>query len=213
MARNSKGFEGARKVVRDAGLYIVKEDEYDRMLDIASMYYVTDKLLIWLCNGVYDPKVFKHIIRGMIKSTPDSLIYADSPDMNAIAFWMPPDASRISLLAFFKHGGSELLKSRGVMFFLRLINYELYATRLRKRQTGGKDWFLFMYTVKNANSGMGYGEKMLMPITEFAWGRGEACYSEVNTDDGIAMLKQAGFQVREQGKVPGSNVNHYGVLV
>ena len=211
--KNSKNVEEAKKVIRDAGLYIVKESDYERILNVAADYYEEDALVTWLCGGKFRRDIFMNIVRAAIFSMADTFIYADSEEFNALAIWDAPGFAGVSVITYFKKGGLDLLKQGGISLIFRLFIYNLYSGRLRKRQTGGKDWYLFIYTVRTIAKGLGYGERMLKPITEFAWKRGEACYSEVNNDVGIAIMKQAGFQVREQGKVPGSNVNHYGMIV
>jgi GNAT superfamily N-acetyltransferase len=211
--KNSRSVEEAKKVIREAGLYIVKESDYERILNVAADYYEEDALVTWLCGGKFRREVFMNIVRAAIYAMPDTFIYADSDEFNALAIWNAPGFSGINVPNYLKKGGYDLLKLGGISLIFRLFIYNSYATKLRKRQTGGKDWYLFVYTVRTISQGQGYGEKMLKPITEFAWKRGEACYSEVNNDIGIAIMKQAGFQVREQGKVPGSNVNHYGLIV
>ena len=211
--KNSKNVEEAKKVIRDAGLYIVKESDYERILNVAADYYEEDALVTWLCGGKFRRDIFMNIVRAAIFSMPDTFIYADSEEFNALAIWDAPGFAGVSVITYLKKGGLDLLKQGGISLIFRLFIYNLYSGRLRKRQTGGKDWYLFVYTVRTIAKGLGYGERMLKPITEFAWKRGEACYSEVNNDVGIAIMKQAGFQVREQGKVPGSNVKHYGMIV
>lgn len=211
--KNLKSVDEAKKVIREAGLYIVKESDYERILNVAADYYEEDALVTWLCGGKFKREIFMNIVRAAIYSMPDTFIYADSEDFNALAIWIAPGFGGVNIPVYFKNGGFDLLKKGGIGLIFRLFIYNMYSGGLRKRQTGGKDWYLFVYTVRTISKGLGYGERMLKPITEFAWKRGEACYSEVNNDIGIAIMKQAGFQVREQGKVPGSNVNHYGMIV
>ena len=211
--KSSKNVDEAKKVIREAGLYIVKESDYERILNVAADYYEADALVTWLCGGKFRREIFMNIVRAAIYSMPDVFIYSDSEEFNALAIWIAPGFSGVNIPLYLKKGGFDLLKMGGMALIFRLLIYNAYSNRLRKRQTGGKDWYLFVYTVRTIAKGLGYGEKMLKPITEFAWKRGEACYSEVNNDEGIAIMKQAGFQVREQGTVPGSNVNHYGVIV
>ena len=95
----------------------------------------------------------------------------------------------------------------------RLLRYQGYATKMNKRITGKGDWYLFSYAVDPDLDSYEFSEKILRPITRYAWGTGEACYCEVTSDTGINFMKAAGFQVRAQGRVPGSKVNYYGVMV
>ena len=213
MGKTLKNLDDGKKVIREAGLYLVEKRDYDKVLDIMSDFYSSDSLLHWICDGKHVKKVGSSLYRACLNAMTSALIYADSPDMNAVAVWAPPGFSVLNPGQFMKNGGWELYKIGGLHLFYKLLKYDFYVTRIHRRQTAGKDWFLFLYGVKDTDNIMTFGEKMFLPMTRYCWDKGLACYSEVNSDKAIMFLKQAGFQVREQGKIPGSNVNHYGVLI
>ena len=66
--KNSKNVEEAKKVIRDAGLYIVKESDYERILNVAADYYEEDSLVTWLCGGKFRRDIFMNIVRAAIFS-------------------------------------------------------------------------------------------------------------------------------------------------
>ncbi len=210
----SKNVNEIKDVLRQEGLYIVESDrDIDRMLDLMVDFYAEDALFTWFCGGVYDKTTTGNILRSGIYSMPGAIAYADSEEFNAAAVWIPPGNQTISVVPYLKHGGYELYKQNGISIAYRLLSYQGYATRIRKSITGKKDWFLFAFAVDPKLDVNEYSQKILRPVTKYGWDRGEACYSEVNSDRGIGFMRAAGFQVREQGKVPGSKVNHYGVMV
>lgn len=212
--KNSQNVNRIKSVLRREGLYIIESDEdIDRMLDVMVKFYDGDALFTWFCGGVYERKTTRNILSSGVYSMPGTVMYADSEEFNAVAAWVPPGNQSISVIPYLKHGGFELYKEKGFSIAYRLLSYQGYASKMRKNITGKRDWFLFAYAVDPGKDVNEYSQKILRPVTKYGWEQGEACYSEVNSDRGISFMRAAGFQVRDQGKVPGGKVNHYGVMV
>ena len=116
--KNLKSVEEAKKVIREAGLYIVKESDYERILNVAADYYEEDALVTWLCGGKFKREIFMNIVRAAIYSMPDTFIYADSEDFNALAVWIAPGFGGVNIPVYFKNGGYDLLKKGGILLSL-----------------------------------------------------------------------------------------------
>ncbi len=213
-SRIPKNVNEIKDVLRQEGLYLIENDEdLDRALDVMVDFYDGDALFTWFCGGEYDKRTTRNILRSGICSMQNTIVYADSEEINAVAAWIPPGNRSISVIPYLKNGGFELYRDKGLSIARRLLRYQGYASRMRKNITGKRDWFLFAYAVDPGKDVNEYSQKILRPVTRYGWEQGEACYSEVNSDRGISFMRAAGFQVRDQGKVPGGRINHYGVMV
>ncbi len=212
--RHYRNLNDVKDMLRQEGMYLVESsDEVERMLDVMVRFYAEDALFIWLCGGEFDPVTAKNLIRAGVVSMTNAIAYADSPDFNAAAAWIPPGSKSLPAVPYLRNGGYEIIKRGGLSMLYRLIRYQGCANRVHKKITGKEDWYLFAFAVDPKFDSYEYSEKILRPITRYAWETGDACYGEVNSDRGINIMKTAGFQVRAQGKIPGSRVNHYGVMV
>ena len=80
----------ARNAIEKAGLYLVKENDLERLAEIAADAYQDYPLHNWFTNGKYDKIASKLIMQISLKTmTEDAVIYADSEEMNGFAVWLP----------------------------------------------------------------------------------------------------------------------------
>ncbi len=214
MARRTyRNINEVKELIRQEGMYLINTDEdIEKMLDVMVKFYAEDALFQWLCDGEYDEAIARNIVRSGLYSMPN-ISYADSPDFNAVAAWIPPDNKILSIIPYLKNGGYDLYKMRGMRIVYKMLSYQNFASKMHKRITGTGDWYLFSYAANPECDCYEFGRKILRPITKYGWETGEACYCEVSTERGINIMRAAGFQVREHGRVPGSRVYFYGVMV
>ncbi len=214
MARISVNIDEVKDMLRREGMYIINtEDDMERMLDVMVKFYTEDELFIWMCGGEYDETTSANILRAGIYSMANCISYADSPDFNAVAAWIPPGSKNLPIFSYLKNGGYEVCRQNGLGIVNRLLTYQAYASRMHKSITGKGDWYLFSYAVNTDLDYNEYSEKILRPMTKYGWETGEACYSEVTSERSVTFMRAAGFQVRDQGRIPRSKVNYYGVMV
>ncbi|MCR5735819.1 MAG: hypothetical protein K6G22_14530 [Lachnospiraceae bacterium] len=214
MARRSININEVKSMLRQEGMYIIDtREDTNRMLDVMVKFYAKDDLFIWFCGGVYNETTSRNILRAGLYSMPNSISYADSEDLNAVAAWVPPGNKNLPIIAYLKNGGYEIYKQNGLSIVGKLLRYQAYSSKMHKSITGMDDWYLFSYAVDPKLDSNEYSEKILRPMTRYGWEKGQACYCEVTSDAGVNFMRAAGFQVRDQGRVPRSKVDYYGVMV
>ncbi len=214
MARSYRNINDVKEVLRQEGLYLINtRDEMEKMLDVMVRFYADDALFIWLCGGKYDEETTRNMLRASLYSMPNAISYADSPEFNAVAAWVPPGDKNLPIIPYLKNGGIDIYKQNGVGIIYRMLRYQLYSSGMHKQITGKGDWYLFSYAFNPELDGYEYSEKLLRPMTRYSWDTGDACYCEVTSDKGTNIMKAAGFQVRDQGIISGSEVSYYGVMV
>lgn len=214
MARSYRNTNEVKEMLGQEGLYLIDtRDEMEKMLDVMVRFYADDALFIWLCGGKYDEETSRNMLRASLYSMPNAISYADSPEFNAVAAWVPPGNKNLPIIPYLKNGGLDIYKQNGIGIIYRMLSYQGYSSRMHKQITGKGDWYLFSYAVDPELDCFAYSEKILRPMTGYSWDTGYACYCEVTSDKGINIMKAAGFQVRDQGRISGSKVNYYGVMV
>jgi hypothetical protein len=212
--RISRSMNDVKEMLRQKGLYLVEaREDIEKMIEVMVRFYSDDDLFKWLCGGEYDEATTANIMRAGVFSMPNAIAYADSTDFNAVAVWIPPGNKNLPIVSYLKNGGFELIRQGGLGMVYRLLSYQGYASKMHKSITYEGDWYLFSYAVDPDLNCDEFSEKILRPITELSWETGESCYSEVTSDRGINIMRAAGFQVRDQGQIPGSRVTYYGVMV
>lgn len=214
MAIGFRNINDVKDMLRQQGLYLINTiDETEKMLDVMVRFYADDALFLWFCDGKYDENTARNLLRAGLYSMPNAISYADSPEFNAVAAWIPPGNRNLPIFPYLKNGGFELYKQRGLGIIYKLLRYQGFSSKMHKSITGKGDWYLFSYAVDPDLDCYEYSEKILRPITKYSWETGDACYCEVTSDKGINIMRAAGFQVRDQGRISGSKVNYYGVMV
>lgn len=212
-SENTQFFE-IKKILEEKGLVVLRPDEYEDIYELVQRYYKDDALMKWFAGrdkaGIVSEKMFKIAV----SFSKESLIYYDSKDRNALTIWLHSEVDLKKIFKILKTGGSEIINLGGLNLLKKVIVYEYFANRIKHRQSGKHCWHLFVFAVKDGKAGRYiYSEKMLNPITKYAWENNIPCYAEVNKPEDIPALQKAGFQIRGSEKVPGSDINHYVLMI
>lgn len=200
----------AKKILEDAGLYPVPNEDLDRLADVAADAYKDYPLHNWFAKGKYDPELTGAIMRISLKSIgEDALIYADSEELNGFAVWTPPGFTGTKSLPFLKNGGIKLLFTSGPGVIYRLQTYENMAMKAKKQVTENKDWYLYNLSVRQAAQGKGIASKLLRPMLELCDKEGAVAYLETNKESNVGLYCHYGFELKQTLTLPKSNVMHY----
>lgn len=128
---DNKVLKSAKKAVADAGLYIVPEDKFGVLEEIAADAYHDYPLHNWFGSGKYDEVMSKLIMKITLRTMKSTaVIYADSEEMNGFAVWLPPGFTGSKTIPFLLNGGMRLILHSGLKVIGRLLTYENYATKL-----------------------------------------------------------------------------------
>ena len=203
----------ARKVIEKAGLYIVNENDLDRLADIATDAYLDYPLHNWLTKGKYDKTASKLIMQITLKTmTKDAVIYADSEEMNGFAVWLPFGFTGSKTLPFLFSGGLKLIFHSGLGIIGRLLTYETYAMNLKKKFTDNYDWYLYNLSVKKDAQGKGIASKLLRPMLGFCDDEKMVAYLETNKESNVNLYKHYGFELKKEELIPKTPVTHYAMV-
>ena len=200
----------AKNIIKKAGLYIVEEKDLDRLADIAADAYKDYPLHNWFTKGKYNAKASKIIMKISLKTMfKDAVIYADSEELNGFAIWLPFGFTGSKTLPFLFNGGIKLILSTGLGIIGRLLTYETFAMKLKKKYTNNVDWYLYNLSIKKDAQGKGIASKLLRPMLYFCDQEQMVCYLETNKESNVALYEHYDFTLEEKVLIPKSDVWHY----
>lgn len=200
----------AKQAISDAGLYLAKPQDITRLAEIAMGAYQDYPLHNWFTNGRYDRRASKQIMETSLHTMErDGVIYADSQQLNGFAAWLPFGFTGSKTIPFLTHGGLRLILHSGPKIIGKLLSYETFAMKLKKKYTENMDWYLYNLSILPEAQGKGIATKLLRPMLDFCDRENTVCYLETNKESNVALYKHFEFQLAEQDLVPGSNVMHY----
>ena len=203
----------ARKVIEDAGLYIVKKEDLDKLAEVSADAYKDYPLHNWFTKGKYDPVASKLLMQISLRTmSEDAIIYADSEEMNGFAVWLPFGFTGNKTMPFLANGGLKLIFHSGLGLIGRLLTYETYAMNLKKEFTDHYDWYLFNLSIKKDAQGKGIASKLLRPMLKFCDDEKMVAYLETNKEGNVSLYKHYGFELKKEELIPKSPVMHYSMV-
>ena len=203
----------AKRAIERAGLYLAKEEDVDRLAEIAANAYRDYPLHNWLTGGKYDERASYLLMRISLKTmVKDAVIYADSEEMNGFAAWLPFGFTGNKALPFMLNGGLALFLHAGFGLIGRLQSFETYAMNLKKEFTDHYDWYLFNLSIKKDAQGKGIASKLMRPMLQFCDDERMVAYLETNKGSNVGLYQHYGFEVMSEGMVPNTSVPHYAMV-
>ena len=203
----------ARQRVQKAGLYLVPEERLGELAETAADAYKDYPLHNWFTKGTYDPVASKLIMQTTLMAMKDdAVIYADSEELNGFAVWVPLGFTGSKTIPFLKNGGIQLLVHSGLGIIRKLLVYETFAMKLKKKYTGHIDWYLYNLSVRKDAQGKGIAKKLMLPLLEFCDDEKMVTYLETNKESNVSLYNRFGFELKETNPVPGTSVKHYSMV-
>ena len=203
----------AKKAIEKAGLYLVQKKDLGRLAEVSADAYRDYPLHNWFTKGKYDAKASKLLMEISLKTmTEDAVIYADSPEINGFAAWLPFGFTGNKTLPFLVNGGMKLFLHTGPGLIGRLLTYENYAMNLKKEYTDHYDWYLFNLSIIKEAQGKGLASKLMRPMLGFCDDERMVAYLETNKESNVGLYRHYGFDLMKEEQIPKSTVMHYAMV-
>ena len=142
----------------------------------------------------------------------DAVIYADSEEMNGFAVFLPFGFTGSKTLPFILNGGLKLIFLAGPSIIFRLLKYEVFAMKLKRKYTNNFDWYLYNLSVKKDSQGKGIASKLLKPMLKFCDDEKMICYLETNNEINVHLYNHFDFTLMEEILIPNTGVYHYAMV-
>ena len=201
------------KYLKENGLYIAKKEDFEALATMSGRAYKDYPLSVYTNNGKYEEDCVKQTLLVSLYSMYDEgVIYSDSEELNGLVIVMPPGYTGIKTLSFVWNGGFKIIFNQGISTLKKMMDFESFAMNMRKKYTNNEDWYLYNLCVDPKCQGKKIASKLIKPLLNYFKEHKLMCYLETNWDKNVPIYEHFGFKVMEKAMVPGSNVEHYGML-
>ena len=123
-----------------------------------------------------------------------------------------PPGAKVSTAKFVLKGGFGLVRKCGFKILGRLTSYENYCVSMMKRHIDADTWYIANLAVDPLYQNRGLARKMLDPFFDYFDEIGSSAYLETHSASNVPFYEHFGFELVETGKLPGTDVTHYGML-
>lgn len=194
-------------------LYPMKREDIDKFATCAAFAYQNYPLFDYLMHGKYDYEIVKKIISSSIYAMPHQAVgFSTDEQANACAIFVPPNYTGSKTIPFLANGGIQLAFLSNPSIFLRLLNYENYAMKLKKEYTNHECWYLYNLVVNPKFQNQGNCSKLLNPMFAYLDRINQDCYLETHDEKNIALYEHFNFELLDEAHIPKTKVKHYAML-
>jgi GNAT superfamily N-acetyltransferase len=139
-------------------------------------------------------------------------VYAVSPRLEGAAMWLYSWNARGTPWRSIMSGNYHVLVPARLRNQSHIRQYTDYAKAVHERRAPFPHMYLQLLGVGPAFQGKGYSARLLRPMFRRTDGEGLPCYLETEAEKNVAIYRHFGFNVVEEGVVPGSGVRFWAML-
>ncbi len=125
--------------------------------------------------------------------------------------WEKPDEHRSAITFKDVIEGFSLAFSIGMFSLVRMVRYQLWSTKLKKRLISEPYWYLDTVVVSPDYQGKGFASKMIKPYLSEANARGEKVYLETQNMKNVPVYEKYGFRLISTQYL-NKRVTHYAMV-
>jgi ribosomal protein S18 acetylase RimI-like enzyme len=135
-----------------------------------------------------------------------------TPSVAGVACWLTPGNTKVTLWRTFRAGLPFAVMRFKQDTLRRCMDVISYMDDLHKRTVTRLHWYLWVLGVSPAHQGQGIGGKLLRPVLAQADESSVPCYLETQTEWNVAFYQRRGFEVLEEGQIPGGGLRFWTML-
>lgn len=139
-------------------------------------------------------------------------VIATSPALEAVLVWVPSEKAKQTWWREMRCGNYRLLFTNGKRPGPRQAAYGAYSTAVHRRHATMPHIYLRLLGVDPAHRGKGYSSLLLRAAFERADREGRPCWLETQAERNVSIYRHLGFEVMEEGTIPGSDIRSWGML-
>lgn len=139
-------------------------------------------------------------------------VYATSPNLEGVATWLPYWESETSLERQNRCGLREIPSKMGIEFVIKFMPIENYYSSLHKRHANFPHTYLYSVAVDPFYQGKGFASILLRAKFAEIDKQKLPCYLETFTEKDASIYQHFGFEVIEEGIIPGTKVPIWAML-
>ena len=182
----------------------------DHIFNSIAEAYKNYPLFNYLVGNNCDTKPISQILSSSMKAIKVGTVGLTVGEKSeAVAIFIKPNYEGTAAIPFLFSGGIKLIFRYSLGIVLRLLNYEKYAMKMKKRYSDENCWYLYSLTVCPSCQKKGLATKVMRPMLDFFDSTNQGCYLETNKECNISMYEHFGFKLMERGTIPGTDVKHF----
>lgn len=188
-------------------------EDIEKFADCAARSSINSPLFLWLGNGTFNYEGAKAWWRAYLNlMKKQSLIYADSEDVNAFVVWKKPGRDQLSVVSFIRSCGSSLVQHFGPSVFVKLFVYMLSSRWERRKCIGDAScWELSNISVPSEPQKSVLCKSLLAPILERCRHSGMPVYLSTEDEAYVPTFLNMGFSIRTSQISP-TQSNHWSMV-
>lgn len=140
-------------------------------------------------------------------------VYTTSQNLEGIAIWLPFWEAEMKARKIRKAGFNIFYTKMGEQYFKRVEICENHIVLLHKRHTADfSHWYIGPMGVDPRHQGKGYASKLFRPKLAQCEEQNIPCYLETHDEQNVPIYQHLGFDVVEEGIIPGTNLPIWAML-
>jgi predicted GNAT family N-acyltransferase len=137
--------------------------------------------------------------------------YKTSEKHEGFCIWEKPDEHRSTITFKDVTEGFLLVFNIGMFSLVRMVRYQLWSTKLKKKLISEPYWYLDTVVVSPDYQGKGFASKMIRPFLSEANTRGEKVYLETQNMKNVPVYEKYGFKLISTQYL-NKRVTHYAMV-
>jgi GNAT superfamily N-acetyltransferase len=137
--------------------------------------------------------------------------YKTSEKHEGFCIWEKPNEHRSAITFNDVIEGFSLAFNLGIFSLVRMIRYQFWSTKQKRRLVSDPYWYLDTVVVSPYYQGKGFASKMIKPILSTANAKGEKVYLETQNIKNVSIYEKYGFKLISTQYL-NNQVTHYAMV-
>ena len=198
------------EVKKEHGL---EKKDYDIFANSLAVSFKEYPLFKYFANNKYSIKKMKKFWKVSLKTMSDKTFFlADSEEANSLAIFSPYEKGGISIWKYIKAGGLGLIPTIGLKMTKRMTSFEKFAMQIKNKYATHNCWYLYVFVTMPEYRNKKLGSKIMKPMLRYLDEHNQDCYLETLLPINIEIYKKYGFELKEEVKVPNTDLTLYAML-
>jgi len=135
--------------------------------------------------------------------------FTTSVNLEGLAIWEAPGEQHSGLNYEEIINGFKLIWQCGIMPIVKMIKYQIWASRTRDELVKQPYWYLDVVVVNPEHQGKGFASALIKPILLEAEKNHQAVYLETQNKNNIQIYERYGFSLIKEVQLPHTNIIQY----
>ena len=185
----------------------------DKMSQTLAEAFKGYSLFEYFLDNAYDQDKMKIFFKTMLNvGKGDYLCFTNGDDVSSVAIFAPPKMKNATLCDYLKCGGLSLVKTFGIRNSIKMLRFNSFAEKIKRKHMKDNCWYLYFLGVKPAMKGQKLARLILQPVLKYLDENNQDCYLETLNKKNINIYSHFGFKKVEQVKVPRTNLTLYALF-